>query len=274
MNRIIPIIISISIFSFANLFAQITLTDSYFPVAGDTLFTFNDIQPTIEVPTSGADQEWDFTSLSGPVVLQTVLKPASEGDNAPQFPTADIVTDFQGGEGYFTVDNSAYRFQGYVGADPGGIGIDIIALFSPTVIERRAGLEYLDVNSSESNMLFAFAFEDIPTALTDSLNLPITPDSVRIRLNIDRLEIIDGWGTVDIPGGTYEVLKENRFEITDTRLEAKISILPWQDLTDILPPNIGFFGMDTVRSYNFYANDVKEPIAQLFLDEMETEVRM
>lgn len=271
MKRIIPLIISLVYFT--NLIGQITLTDSYFPEPGDTLFTLNDIAPALEVPTSGADQVWDFTGLSGPVVLQTVMSPASDGENFPQFPTATIVTEFQGGEGYFTSDDNSYRFQGYVGADPGGIGIEIVALFSPTVVERRANLEYLDVNSGESNMLFAFAFEDIPGGIVDSLDLPITPDSVRIRVNIDRLEVVDGWGTVDIPGGSYEVLKENRFEITDTRIEAKISILPWQDLTDILPEEIGFFGMDTTRSYNFYANDVKEPIAQVFLDEMETEVR-
>ncbi len=271
MKRIIPFIISV--LSFSGLFAQITLTDSYFPAAGDTLFTFNDIMPTIDVPSSGANQVWDFTSLSGPVVLQSVLKPASDGENSAQFPNASILADFQGGEGYYAVDNNSYRFQGYVGADPGGIGLEIIALFSPNVIERRANLEYLDVNSSESNMLFAFSFDDIPGTITDSLDLPITPDSLRIRVNIDRLEVIDGWGTVDIPGGSYEVLKENRFEVTDTRLEAKISILPWQDLTDIVPPEIGFFGMDTTRSYNFYANDVIEPIAQVFLDDFETEVQ-
>ncbi len=271
MKRIILFIISI--FSFSSIFAQITLTDSYFPAAGDTLFSFNDVVPSIDVPTSGADQVWDFTSLSGPVVLQTVLKAASEGVNNAQFPGASILADFQGGEGYYAVDNNNYRFQGYVGPDPGGLGIDIVALFSPNVIERRANLEYLDVNSGESNMLFAFAWDDVPSAVSDSLNLPITPDSVRIRVNIDRLEIIDGWGTVDIPGGTYEVLKENRREITDTRIEAKISILPWQDLTDLVPPEIGFFGMDTSRTYNFYANNVIEPIASVTLNDEETEVR-
>ena len=271
MKRIIPFIITI--LSFSVLFGQISLTDSYFPAAGDTLFTFNDIMPTIDVPTSGADQNWDFTSLSGPVVLQNVLKPASEGENAAQFPNATILADFQGGEGYYAVDNNTYRFQGYVGADPGGVGIEIIALFSPNVIERRANLEYLDVNSGESNALLPFSWDDVPSELTDSLDLPITPDSLRIRVNIDRLEVIDGWGTLEIPGGTYEVLKENRREITDTRLEAKISILPWQDLTDIIPADIGFFGLDTTRSYNFYANDIKEPIAQVTLDDAETEVR-
>ena len=271
MKRIIPFIISV--LSFSALFAQITLTDSYFPVAGDTLYTFNDLMPGIDVPTSGADQVWDFTNLSGPVVLQSVLSPASEGQNASQFPGATILADFQGGEGYYTADNNTYSFQGYVGADPGGVGIEIIALFSPNVIERRANLQYLDVNSGESNALLPFSWDDVPSELTDSLNLPITPDSLRIRVNIDRLEVIDGWGTLEIPGGSYEVLKENRREITDTRLEAKISILPWQDLTDIIPADIGFFGLDTTRSYNFYANDIKEPIAQVTLDDAESEVR-
>ncbi len=81
-------------FVFAHhLQAQITLTDAYLPELGDTLVTAIDGMPTIEISAPGGNQIWDYSSLQGLSRMQ-IIRPASDGVNSDQFPTADVMIPF------------------------------------------------------------------------------------------------------------------------------------------------------------------------------------
>ncbi|MBK7873465.1 MAG: T9SS type A sorting domain-containing protein [Saprospiraceae bacterium] len=107
---------------------------------------------------------------------------------------------------------------------------------------------------------------DLPVAIVNQL--PVRPDSVRIRIAINRFDVVDAWGNVTIPGGTYPVLREKRTRYRETRLDAKIPPLGWLDITDVAIQSLGLttLGVDTTVTYNFYNNTSKEPIAIVTLN--------
>lgn len=249
--------------------AQITITDAYFPQVGDTLKTAFDGMPSgivINPPGGTTDQNWDFSSVQG-VSRQVVYRPASEGNSSASFPSADLFVQLApAGELYYNKTASVFEWVGYQGVDPANLGINLLVHLNPALIERKAPLNFIDFGSSSAAALLPFAAEDIPGGILDSL--PITPDSIRLRIAIDRTTIVDGWGKVTIPGGIYDVLREKRVEVRETLMDVKIGIGPfsqWVDVTDLIP-GFEFLGKDTTTTYSFYNNVEKEAIAIVTVD--------
>ena len=248
--------------------AQITVTNATFPVAYDTLLTKTDNLPNVIIMSPGADMVWDYSNLDGLISTQQIFLPASEAENADAFSSAELYENGEAGETFVNITENTFEYLGFAGADPAGLGLDVITQFSPPIADRRAPLNYEDENTDAGNILFPFAFDDLPPFLTDSLDLPITPDSIRIKVEVSRTSSVDAWGTMTIPEGTYEVLRERRFEENDTRLEAKVGFFPWADVTDLLGglDGLGVFGVDTTITYRFLSNISKEPIAIATVD--------
>lgn len=266
------------IFCSLQLWAQIVVTSESFPRVGDTLTTAIDNLPSnIDLGEAGPEQSWNFTSLQAPFIRQSIILPAAEGDAADAFPGANIFTTIdlgQGdlGEAYYLSKTNSFDLLGYFGADPAGLGVELLVQFSPVIAERHAPLEYGDVHNLSSMTTLPFAAEDLPQEVLDSL--PIRPDSLRLRITLERTDEVDAWGNVTIPGKgpgeSYEVLREKRVEVRDLRLDVKISFLPWQDITDILPPELDRFKTDTVTSFHFFNDEAKEPIAIVTVDQAGT----
>jgi len=188
--------------------AQITVTNATFPAAYDTLSTKTDNLPNVVLASSGADVVWDFSNLDGLISTQQIFLPASEAENADAFASAELYENGEAGETFVNITENTFEYLGFAGADPAGLGLDVITQFAPPIVERRAPLNYEDENSATGNVLIPFAFDDLPGFLTDSLELPITPDSIRIRVEVSRISNVDAWGNMTIPEGTYEVLRE------------------------------------------------------------------
>jgi hypothetical protein len=248
-----------------SLGAQITITNAYFPEAGDTLLTATDNMPTgIQIGTPGPDREWNFKSLQSPIIVRTIIRPASEGAAAVDFPDANLVFKLnENAEGYYKVTAGTLELIGLSGTDPINLGIDIQPKLNDPQIERWAPLEYGDTHDSDVKFSYALDADEIPQDLLDIL--PITPDSIRLRLQLNRHDEIDAWGSLSIPGHTYEVLREKRTLDQNIRLDAKIGILGWQDITDIVLglTDLGSdaLGESQIVRYHFWSEGVKEPIA-------------
>lgn len=245
--------------------AQITVTNLTFPAAGDTLMTATDNMPiNISVGPAGPDQVWNFKSLQSPVVVRTVVRAAAEGAAAADFPNADLVFQAnENAEGYYEVTDKQVALLGLSGTDPLNLGIDIKPRLSPPQIERHAPLRYGDEYESRTNLSYAISADQIPPELL--ADLPITPDSLRVRLRLDRTDMVDAWGTLQIPGGNYEVLREKRVIDQDVRLDAKIGFLGWQDITDLVLELTGVgsdvLGENQIIRYHYWNDVAKEPIA-------------
>jgi hypothetical protein len=256
--------------------AQITITDHTFPSAGDTLKFATDNNPQgIDVMTSPGVTNflWDFSSLKVGQTSQTTYRPTSAGANAASFPGADMVLIGQAGESYYNKTTTKFEFMGYAGADPIGFGLNVLAKYSPVLVERKAPLKYLDASQQTTNFSLPFPAAPILALLPDSIvsGFPVLPDSFRVRSQIARSEQVDGWGNCKIPGGTYPVLRLRRTDLTTNKLDAFIKPLPflpgtWVDITTLAGGSGGggfgnLLGTDTTITFRFLSGTGKEEIA-------------
>lgn len=253
-----------SAFSALYLFAtaQITVTNATFPAAGDSLVYSIDEEPLGLNPATppGGPQNWNFSTLQNEDNFSVVYRPASAGTQSANFPGADLVIIGQGGETYFNVTGTQFQAMGYAGNDPAGFGLNVVAKFNPIVAERKAPLNFFDISSQTTNLTLPFSTDNLPDTLFSGA--PFVPDSIRVRINTQRLEVVDGFGTCQIPGGTYPVLRQKRTEYTTTALDVLVPFLGWLDIATIGGGGFGgFLGTDTTVTYRFYSDTEKEEIA-------------
>lgn len=256
----------------AGLAAQITVTSAIFPAAGDTLRFATDNAPTgiLALTPPGGSQTWDFSSLQASSTQSVVYQPAGAGQYAASFPGADIFSSpVPGTELYYNVTANRWELLGYRAPDPFGIGIISEFTYSPPLVEGRAPVNFFDINQISTGILKGFAASDFPPAFLASLS--IAPDSLRYRISINRLDVVDAWGSVITPAGTYPVLREKRTQYRESRIDAKVPPLGWLDVTDVfLQAGVSALGVDTIVSYHFYSNTEKEPIAVVTMDNSQS----
>jgi hypothetical protein len=245
--------------------AQITITNAVFPTVGDTLRFATDLAPnnTINPATPpGGSQTWDFAALNAAQFSQIIYKAPNTGTFASSFQGAELLVVGETGETYFNTTNAKVEAMGYAGGDPANFGIQVLAKFSPAVVELRNPVNFFDINSGTSNLNIPFSADALPDSLFGGLGGSI--DSIRVRINTNRIEVVDGWGTCAIPGGNYPVLRQKRTDYTTTNLDVKVPFLGWIDLSALIPGGgqFGdFLGTDTTITYRFLSGTEKEAIA-------------
>lgn len=251
--------------------AQITITNATFPAAGDSLKTATDLSPEgIVMTPSGGAQVWNFSSLNPSTRLITVFRPAAEGSASANFAGAELVTISDvGAEVYYDVSATAFSILGISGEGlGGGFPIEADFKYSPPLVEREAPLNFFDVDNYSSSATISLPTSAIPAAIFDSLGIPTGLfDSIRIRINVDRLSLVDGYGMLTIPGGTYDVLRQKRTDYTSTGVDVH-TLLGWIDI-GVLLGGAFEFPTDTTITYNFLSNTAKEPIAVVTVDSTE-----
>jgi len=243
--------------------AQITVTSATFPNAGDTLHYALDIDPgglTIATPPGG-NQTWNLLDLQADQTSKVVYAPASAGLYAMNFPGADVVVIGETRETYYDQTNNQFTRVGYAGADANSFGLDVVARFSPALVERKSPLQFFDISVQTTDLSLPFPTDQIPDSLL--AGIVVLPDSVRVRINTNRLDVVDGWGKCQIPGGNYDVLRMKRTEYRTRALDVYL-ILGWVNISGLLGngSNLGgFLGTDTTITFRFYSNIEKEDIA-------------
>jgi hypothetical protein len=243
--------------------AQITITNTVFPAVGDTLMFVTDANPDASVNPAtppGGSQTWDFSALQVGAKTSTIYKAANTANQASSFPGAELAVITPTGETFFNITNTKFEVLGYAGADPANFGVQVLAKFAPAIIERRAPMNFFDINTLTSNLNIPFSAAALPDSLFGGFNI----DSLRVRIKTDRVEAVDGWGNCSIPGGTYPVLRQKRTEYTTTNLDVKVPFLGWIDLSSLIPGGGqfgNFLGTDTTITYRFYSGTEKEEIA-------------
>lgn len=250
--------------------AQITVTNATFPVAGDKLRMSRDFSPVgIVITPPGFNYEWDLTQLKTEAQYITQYAPASQGTQGTNLPDATLFAGLvSGNEGYYKVTANSFELIAEYGSGPGG---DFNGLFQyqPPLSERSAPLNFFDIRQYSSGQLTNIPLDQLSDEFKAGLNI----DSVRLRVAINKLEVLNAFGTLRIPGGIFEVLRVKNTFYTEIRLDVKIPPLGWLDVTDRGIQNGYNLGNDTTANYQFLSNDSKEPIAILYtqstpLDEM------
>lgn len=262
--------------------AQITLTNAIFPALGDSLTYLIDESPLGINPATppGGNQVWDFSGLQADDASSLVFRNPATGNNSANFPGADLVVLGQG-ETYYNITNDRFEVLGYAGIDPANLGLQLSGVkFYPPLIERRSPTNFFDINSQSSNLGVSFPTNQPPL---DSIfsGLPVDIDSMRVRVNTNRTEVADAYGTCQIPGGTYPVLRLKRTDYVTTSIDVYVVLFPgfgnWVDLSSIIGGGGGggignFIGTDTTVTYRFMNNTVKEEIAVATMNNELSEV--
>ncbi len=252
-----------------SLQAQITLTEESFPQEGDTLFLAVDNAPQIALTGPGGPYDWDYTALQAPFTTEVIYRPASDGNAGDQLPDADLVVDLPGGsEAYYQIENGELRHIALNGPDPAGLGFDLLMRLDPPLIERKAPTSFGFSLLQETSIGAAISSDLIPQEILDQL--PITPDSLRLRISANRTEFADAYGTVSIPGGTFDVLRIKRFEVREFHVDAYLSFSGWAEITDLVGANMD---PDSSLTYLFLSNEAKEPIVSIQADPLTEEVQ-
>jgi Secretion system C-terminal sorting domain len=257
--------------------AQITLTNSYFPVAGDSFQVATATTATaklVRVTPAGANQTWNYNFLrsarnSTAYSTEKYKTIASDTAALRQYPDGELVRQTDSSDvAIINRTTTKLELLGFKNFNLKNLSIPGIAFrYSPPINDRHAPLSYL---LPTINLVSNFTAAIPSSALPDSLlsRLPYRPDSMRINYRIGRQDKIDAWGSLLIPGAAsaVPVLRERRFEESEIRIEIKISILPWIDITPTLVSALGSDfrpAKDTTITFNFWSNTTKQPLVTI-----------
>ena len=189
-----------------SLHAQVVLGPADMPSAGDTLRYATTAANAIDLALTGADVLWDYSALT-PTVLgadtavavtstpflyqfffnNTILYPqwaANYGVKGQSFGFQGV--SLEDVYDYFKKDNSGFRNVGF-GANVNGLPASVRRI--PVDWVHRFPLEFGDQDTSFS-----------------AFNVSI-PTLGYFGQTQTRINTVDGWGTLVLPGGTYEVLR-------------------------------------------------------------------
>ncbi|NJO86808.1 MAG: hypothetical protein HC821_01750 [Lewinella sp.] len=266
MLKILPTLLLLALATVAS--GQISLTSAYFPSGGDTLFiTTTPDNSTVDLLAPGGPRNWDFSQLTAGINLRRPVENLAPNGPDAAFPEANLKIQMDlFSTNYYVRTPTELRLVGNVGGTQLLPGFTVTTPFSPPYIERRAPLNFLDQFQSNPSILVALSVDSLPQAILDLGGLLLAGfDSIRVRTLINRLDLVDGYGDLNVGGSIYSVLREKRTEIRDIRLEAKLGFLPWTDITSLLTASVPalaqLVGRDTLVSYTFWNNESIESIA-------------
>jgi hypothetical protein len=186
-----------------GLYPQITITNDDMPVVGDTVRLSNAVTVGgIDFSLTGENYDWDFASLgvlyqsvdtfvsvlSTPLAYQLIFFYPIYSTLAQPLPDFDIIPGVTVSQVYYYYkgSNSSFGLAGYaftVNAIPVPLRYDNPDRY------YKFPLDYGNVDSSSSSF---------------TLNLP---DVAYVTTSRERLNTVDGWGTLTTPYGSFEILR-------------------------------------------------------------------
>ena len=236
--------------------AQIVITSDEIPSTPGTVneyYIHVGGTDTVDVGGLGGPQTWDFSQGSTADSIAERIVHRNETPFGEQFPDANVVYETDGlniagldtasGFMYMKLDEDAMALQGAASENIFGVPLSIVLDSSLTTFPLP--LEY-GISWSDSTF-YLNIFEEV-LENPDPGN-PLFPDpyiDAKVEIGFIRRGEVDGWGTVIVPEGQYDVLRVRRVETT--RLNVSIffiyNFVPFFDSTQ------------TVITYDWYAQNV------------------
>lgn len=256
--------------------AQVVVTESDFASPGDVLYIGRDTLVTgnISLGSTGSGQTWNFTGL-GFDVLDTINFVDPSGlPNYAEFPASNISFKQMGGDAYVEKSASGVRLLGFAGQIMGApFPVSAPVTPSQTLIQfpSQVGVSFDDTSQIDVTV-------DI-SAFGGSYGV----DSARFKRNFYTQHNIDADGSITIPLGTYNAVRDRIDETTiDTVWIYSPSGNPlfgiqqgWQLVPDLVAQFIGLDGAvttGTTRNYRFYGPNSKFYIVDITTDESDAPI--
>ena len=260
--------------------AQITVTNTTFPQVGDnikiSIVNSTDF-PIVAITPAGGGQTWDFTSIGVGTPADFTVGDATTGAAAAIYPSADIIIpEFGGvaGDGYVKVNTNELVTVGVIGSlagfvsnfpiryDPVQVEIQTPLMATSTFTSTYGFVEEIDPHDPPGT-----AIDTLVTNLEGQLGGLAQVDSLRVTFTAVRQSVVDAWGTIILPKGSFDVLRLKSFDITNTQVHAKVTAWGISNPAWQTPAQLGFdisnfpfIGQDTVISYDYWNDMEKMPI--------------
>ncbi len=203
--------------------AQITLTVSDVPAIGDALNYANDTLPqNVSIGQPGANQTWDFSTLQVHSTTTTGIIDPDQAPSSEDFPTANLVQ---------ALDDGSY---GFALVSPSGV----IALGS--TLDFLGNGDFLSVVFDPAQTIFTFP-TTFGTTFSGTSGFSLTVDgsildvdSIRIESDITQTIDTDAYGTLILPTGSQQALRQRVETVTETSIFALFfgTWLPVDNSTD------------------------------------------
>jgi hypothetical protein len=228
-------------------FSQITVTEYNLVQPSDVVEQAFDQSNSITHAAAGTDLSWNYVALLEDSVGGFSVGAASWGNGSSNFPTANLYSDDNSGQGHIYLRKTASAFDvlGLYG-DPVMTGNNEAFAFDP---QNRITPLPLTYNTTDQNdYIFDFTFDPGQTGV----------DSVRVKQEVEQDFLADAWGELTSPLGTYEVVRLLNTQITTDSTWAYS--FGSEQLFDS--------GKDTTYSYSFFTNDpnVRYPVVEYDYD--------
>ncbi|MFZ1704928.1 MAG: T9SS type A sorting domain-containing protein [Saprospiraceae bacterium] len=259
----------IFILLYLPLVSQISINNSSFPGEGTVLKKFSLTNTTnVNAGPAGENKLWDYNDLNGgtPSIEKYLQK--SMGQYASTFADANVLivnSNDPGDETYARILNSRIEVVGFSGQNP-FFGGDLAISYSKRPMLRRAPMFYETSAFSQGSFNLGFSTDILPDSLLASL--PIKPDSIRVSTSTIKNDTIDAWGKLKLKNKEFDVLREKSVVFTSNKLEVKLPLIGWLDVSTLLGGMGGFdgFGNDTTFIYNFFTNTRKDILVSINID--------
>ncbi len=255
MKKTLLILSSFS-FVITSAIAQITITSNDITIPTHLVYQSTDTLPTVSVGSAGASQTWNMTAL-GQSTKDTLLFESYAWAPNTNYPTANLVIK-QGSKSQFVYaisNSSSLSFLGNAGiANIGGNPTNINQMDSPTEISVTYPYTY---NSSFNNNYRTKAKFYYGYNVTVSGNT-VMVDSIREYSSVKKTAVVDAWGSLTTPLGTYNVIRSKETKITHDTVDAYIhAISSWYNVQKTA---------DSTTTYTFWANGVGFPLVTATMD--------
>lgn len=228
--------------------AQITVTEADVAVPTDLIIQTNDTLPAVSMPSTGANQTWDYTAATPHFDDTLNFSSPSWMMHSSFFPTSNIGILTGGAEFFMYKDATTFGSLG-LAADFFGTGTEAIKI-DPMDEFIRFPANFNDSYTTSSIQKFSFPGSVVGAPADSIVNKSYKSKDVTI----------DGWGSITTPLGTFDVLLQSEvITTTDSTWMYNFGIETLVDDSE-----------EITSSASFWANSMKFPVATIEADDMGT----
>ena len=199
------LLVGLSLLTGGASFAQITINANDIIGFGEFVELTTDTIPTIIHTANGPDQTWNYTSLNSHVVSEFGFGAPSWYDGDLEFPNATLA--------WFDIETNTTAFfnKSIDALDVLGIYGDFLETGTPQALkfdqfDRQVSFPSTYQTEFFNTYTFGFTLDGAAFSL----------DSVVIDGTSDKTSLVDAWGTLTTPFGTFDVIRQAVYEATTT----------------------------------------------------------
>lgn len=233
--------------------AQITITSADVAVPPKVIMQANDTMPTVTPGSAGAGQTWNMSGLHTHSTDTLNFMPYSWAPN-PSFSSANIVVQQGSQPAYSYINNSSTELVSlgiYATVNFGSSAVTLKQINTPA--EKLATFPFMYTTSYTNDFV-----TNTPATYIGTASPPI--DSIRQRSVVHKTVVVDAWGSLTTPLGTYNVIRSKETKIKHDTSDVHIGIFGWQNAAQTTA--------DSTTEYTYWANGIGFPLVTLTKDSL------